>query len=100
MNRLSCLICIVLLTVGTALAQTNVTIHGEVVNGAGKEVTLYRYSDMLTRTEVMVDHTVIGANRTFELKAYANYPTMMIMQIENYSQSLGSIRSLHCISDC
>ena len=87
MNRLSCLICVVLLTVGTALAQTNVTIHGEVVNGAGKEVTLYRYSDMLTRTEVMVDHTVIGANRTFELKAYANYPTMMIMQIENYSQS-------------
>ncbi|MBO4599369.1 MAG: DUF4369 domain-containing protein, partial [Bacteroidales bacterium] len=68
-------------------AQTNVTIHGEVVNGAGKEVTLYRYSDMLTRTEVVVDHTVIGTGRTFELKAYANYPTMMILQIENYSQS-------------
>ncbi|MBP5678160.1 MAG: TlpA family protein disulfide reductase [Bacteroidales bacterium] len=68
-------------------AQTNVTIHGEVVNGAGKEVTLYRYSDMLTRTEVTVDHAVIGANRTFELKAYANYPTMMMLQIENYSQS-------------
>ena len=68
-------------------AQTNITIHGEVVDGAGKEVFLYRYTDMLTRTEVMVDHTTINTNRTFELKAYANYPTMMMLQIENYSQS-------------
>ena len=67
--------------------QTNISIHGEVVNGAGKEVYLYRYTDMLTRTEELVDHTAIGDNRTFELKAYANYPTMMMLQIENYSQS-------------
>ena len=71
----------------SAGAQTNITIHGEVVNGAGKEVFLYRYSDMLTRSEVAVDQAVIGSNRTFELKAYANYPTMMMLQIENYSQS-------------
>ncbi len=89
MNRLVSLLSIVLLVVGALQmeAQTNVTIRGEVVNGAGKEVTLYKYSDMLTRTEVTVDHTVIGANRTFELKAFANYPTMMMLQIENYSQS-------------
>lgn len=72
---------------GVAGAQTNITIHGEVVNGAGKEVWLFRYSDMLTRTEEVVDQSVIGDNRTFELKAYANYPTMMMLQIENYSQS-------------
>ncbi len=72
---------------GTAGAQTNITIQGEVVNGAGKDVYLYRYTDMLTLTEEEVDHAVIGDNRTFQLKAYANYPTMMMMQIENYSQS-------------
>ncbi|MBR3724002.1 MAG: TlpA family protein disulfide reductase [Bacteroidales bacterium] len=72
---------------GVVGAQTNIVIHGEVVNGAGKEVSLYRYSDMLTRTEVTVDQAVIGDNRTFELKAYANYPTLMMLQIENYSQS-------------
>lgn len=80
---------IAILTVCASMAgaQTNITIHGEVVDGAGKEVFLYRYTDMLTRTEVMVDHTTINTNRTFELKAYANYPTMMMLQIENYSQS-------------
>lgn len=76
-----------LLLAGVAVAQTNITIYGEVVNGAGKEVYLYRYSDMLTREELVVDQTVIGDNRTFELKAYANYPTLMMLQIENYSQS-------------
>lgn len=68
-------------------AQTNVTIRGEVFGGAGKEVSLYRFSDMLTRTEVLVDHTVIDDNRNFELHGYANYPTLMFLQIENYSQS-------------
>ena len=68
-------------------AQTNITIRGEVVDGAGKEVYLYRYTDMLTRTEMEVDHTTVGSNRVFELHAFANYPTMMVLQIENYSQS-------------
>lgn len=68
-------------------AQNNVTIRGEVVGGAGKEVSLYRYSDMLTRTEVLVDHVIIEQNHTFELHGYTNYTTMMFLQIENYSQS-------------
>ncbi len=68
-------------------AQTNITIRGEVFDGAGKVVTLYRYSDMLTREEIEVDEVVIGDNHNFELKAYANYPTTMVLQIENYSQS-------------
>ena len=70
-----------------AQGQTNITISGEVVGGAGKEVSLYRYSDMLTRTEILVDHVVIDDNRNFELKGYANYPTLMFLQIENYSQA-------------
>lgn len=76
-----------LLSGGAAFAQTNVTIHGEVVNGVGKEVELYRYTDMLTQTEELVDHVFIEENRHFELKAYVNYPTLMFLQIENYSQS-------------
>ena len=89
MNRLLKYMIVALLTAmtATAVAQTNITIHGEVVNGAGKDVYLYRYTDMLTMTEVEVDHAVIGENRTFELKGYANYPVMMTLQIENYSQS-------------
>ena len=68
-------------------AQTNISIRGEVENGAGKVVSLYRYSDMLTCSEVLVDQTEIEENKNFELHAYANYPTMMTLQIENYSQS-------------
>ncbi len=68
-------------------AQTNITIQGEVVDGAGKEVYLYHYTDMLTLSEELVAQTTINQNRHFELKAYANYPTLMILQIENYSQS-------------
>lgn len=70
-----------------AMAQTNITIRGEVVNGAGKDVSLYKYTDMLTHEEVLVDHVIIDDNRNFELHAYANYPTTMFLQIENYSQS-------------
>lgn len=75
------------LLAGAAMAQTNVTIHGEVVDGAGREVRLYRYTDMLTLTEELVDKAVIGGNHHFELKGYANYPTLMMLEIENYSQS-------------
>lgn len=80
---------IILLIAGTLdlRAQTNITINGEVVGGAGKTVYLYRYTDMLTRIEEEVDHATIADNHHFELKAFANYPTLMIVQIENYSQS-------------
>lgn len=68
-------------------AQTNITIRGEVENGVGKRVELFRYSDMLTLTEEFVDSAVVEENHNFELKAYVNYPTMVFLQIENYSQS-------------
>lgn len=87
MHKLSALSIFVLLLFGSAFAQTNVTIRGEVVDGAGKEVELYRYTDMLTRIEELVDHVFIEENNNFSLKAYVNYPTMMFLQIENYSQS-------------
>lgn len=75
-------------TLGSSLsAQVNITIRGEVEGGAGKTVELYRYSDMLTRVEELVDRAVIAENRHFELHGYSNYPTLMFLQIEDYSQS-------------
>ena len=71
----------------SAFAQTNITISGSAANGAGKKVELYRYSDMLTLSEVLVDSTTIGQNGSLHLAAYANYPCMMTLQVENYSQS-------------
>lgn len=86
MRHLFSIIAIVL-TSATVMAQTNITVGGEISGGAGRRVELYRYSDMLTYTEVLMDSTVIGENNHFELKAYANYPTLMFLQIDNYSQS-------------
>ena len=71
----------------SALAQENISISGSAANGAGKRIELYRYSDMLTLSEQLVDSTTIAGNGHFRLAAYANYPCMMILQVENYSQS-------------
>lgn len=70
-----------------ALAQTNITISGSAANGSGKHLYLYRYSDMLTLSEVQVADTVIAENGHFRLACYANYPCLMVLQVENYSQS-------------
>ncbi|MBP5541056.1 MAG: thioredoxin family protein [Bacteroidales bacterium] len=71
----------------SALAQENISISGSAANGAGKRIELYRYTDMLTLSEQLVDSTTIAENGHFRLAAYANYPCMMILQVENYSQS-------------
>lgn len=71
----------------SALAQENISISGSAANGAGKRIELYRYTDMLTLSEQLVDSTTIAGNGHFRLAAYANYPCMMILQVENYSQS-------------
>lgn len=68
-------------------AQVNITVKGTTVNGEGKEIELYRYTDRLSSREVLVDKAVIGDDQAFELHAFANYPTLMFLQIENYSQS-------------
>lgn len=67
--------------------QPNIKIRGTAANANGKTIELYRYSDQLTRTEVLVDEAVIKTGTTFELKMYANYTTQVFLQIENYSQS-------------
>lgn len=71
----------------SAVAQSNVSIAGSAANGAGKRVELYRYTDQLTLSEQLVDSTTIADNGHFRLATYANYPCLMVLQIENYSQS-------------
>lgn len=80
-------IMLMLVLAWSAMGQTNVRISGMVVGGAGKEIELYKYSDPLSHREVLVCRDVIDENQEFELTAYANYPTLMFVQIENYSQS-------------
>lgn len=70
-----------------AVAQTNVEIAGEVVGGAGKRVVLGGYSDMLTQREMVLDSVTVGQDGHFRLKCYANYPRLVFLQMEHYSQS-------------
>ena len=70
-----------------SVGQTNVEIVGEVAGGAGKKVVLGGYSDMLTQAEVVFDSVRVGADGRFSLRCYANYPRLVFVQIERYSQS-------------
>lgn len=65
----------------------NVVIKGTTVNGDGKVIDLYGYTDRLTYEEKLLDSDEIGEDQTFELSMFVNYPTLVFLQIENYSQS-------------
>ena len=67
-------------------AQTNVEIVGTAANGAGKEIELYCYEDMLTMTENRLDAARIDSTGTFHLGCYLTYPRQVYVQVENYSQ--------------
>ena len=69
-------------------AQTpNVTIKGTAANAGGKVIQLFRYSDVISMNEVLLATDTIRDGRTFELSAYFNYPALVFLQVENYSQS-------------
>lgn len=87
MKRFGLLWAVLLGMMGSVWAQTNIRIHGTTVNGEGRTIELYKYSDALSHQEVLIDEAVIGENKAFELKGYANYPMRVFVQIENYSQS-------------
>lgn len=78
---------IVLLNFQTMALNPNVIVRGTAVNGAGKVVDLYGYTDRLTFSEKLLDSDEIKADQSFELKMFVNYPTLIFIQIENYSQS-------------
>lgn len=86
LNRFA-IFCVLMLVALSAVGQTNVTIRGTVADGAGKHVRLGGYSDMLTQKEVALDSAVAGNDGSFQLHCYANYPRLVFVEIECYSQS-------------
>ena len=86
MKRLIMTLWLVALTL-TAAAQTNVLVKGTSTGAVGKHIELYGYDDMLTMAERMMDDDVIAADGSFNLRCYANYPRLVFIQVENYSQS-------------
>ena len=68
-------------------AQTNVHITGTAANAAGKTVELYCYDDMLSCREVLLDGVQVDSTGHFSLGCYVNYPRLVFMQVEHYSQS-------------
>ena len=86
MNR-TVVLCLLLLTAFVAGAQTNVSIRGTMENGASKHVELYGYEDMLTRKEVLLSSADAASDGSFSLECYANYPRLVYVQVECYTQS-------------
>ena len=68
-------------------AQNNITIKGTAENGEGRKVELLRIADQISKREVILDTFRIGEDKHFDLRCWSNYPIMVTMQIENYSQS-------------
>ena len=76
-----------LLLAGFTYAQKNITIKGTAFNGEGRKVELYRIADQISKREVILDSFRIGDDKRFDLRCWSNYPMLVSMQIENYSQS-------------
>ena len=70
-----------------ALAQKNITIKGVAENGVGRKVELYKLADQISQREVLLDSFRISDDKRFDLRCWSNYPLMVTLQIENYSQS-------------
>lgn len=85
MKRFSTLALLILLAF-VAVAQTNVQIVGTAANAAGKTIELYCYDDMLSGREVLMDGAQIDSAGHFRLGCYVNYPRMVFLQVEQYSQ--------------
>ena len=69
-------------------AQWNVEFRGTSDNAAGKHIELVGYQDMLSGSEVLLDQCVVDDTGGFNLRCYVNYPRLVFLQVENYSQSL------------
>lgn len=72
---------------GLAAAQGNLTVQGTAANAAGKHIELRCYDDMLSQSEVLLDGTEVDSTGHFRLAAYLNYPRLVFLEVENYSQS-------------
>lgn len=78
---------LLLLLVPAAAQRHNVTLQGDFADGAGRKVFLLGYADPLSQREVMLDSTTIDSTGQLQLSFYANYPRLVVLQVETYSQS-------------
>ena len=86
MKRLT-MILMTMAAMAACVAQTNVLVSGTSANAVGKRMALYGYSDMLSMAEVLLDETVVDSAGRFELRCYADYPRLVFVEVECYSQS-------------
>ena len=68
-------------------AQVNVELRGSSANAAGKIIELVGYQDMLSGREVKLDQCRIDDTGGFLLRTFVNYPRLVFLQVENYSQA-------------
>lgn len=89
MNRAtSCLFMLMLLFLSeSALAQRNIVIKGHSENGSGKRVEILKRADQISQKEIIADSATIDQDGNFRLHLYTNYPMLVSMRIDNYSQS-------------
>ncbi len=87
MKRFATFILTFLTLCNFALAQKNITIRGTAENGVGRKVELLKLSDLISKNEILLDTFRIGDDKKFDLRCWSNYPVMVTLQIENYSQS-------------
>ncbi len=71
----------------TSFAQVNVEFHGSSANAVGKTIELFGYQDMLSGREVKLDQCRIDDTGGFHLRTFVNYPRLVFLQVENYSQA-------------
>ena len=87
MKRYISLIITLILLCNISEAQKNITIKGTITNAIGKRVELYSVSDQISKHEVLLDTFRVGEDSRFDLRCWSNYPMMVTLQIENFSQS-------------
>ncbi len=85
MNRRCCFLLGIILFCNLFSAQAqNVFLKGSAANADGKLVQLKRYADRISMLDVQLDECVVK-DREFSLKTSINYPTPLVIQVENYS---------------
>lgn len=87
MKRLFSILVPLLLFTFSAHSQKNITIKGSALNGEGRKIELFRTADQISKLEILLDTFRIGDDHRFDLRCWSNYPIMVTLQIENYSQS-------------
>ncbi len=87
MKKISFFVLSMICFVALMAQPANVVIKGAAANANGKVIQLFRYSDVISMSEVLLSTDTIRDGRTFELSAYFNYPALVFLQVENYSQS-------------